>query len=224
MRTSRKKDIASQTIVATAERLFAQHGITQVSLRQIRQEAGSANNFAVQYHFQDRAGLVRAVYERRTPQLEMRRSELLELTKAAGREREPAALLESILRPYSEIVDEDGQRNYAAFQLKLYTVERDPTYMDAIQVPPVTAHISSLLGQSLPHLPDKIYRYRIGSAGVIFMDAMVRLNEGIAPLDVEGMVQEALSLGTAVLTAPYQGLRLEDAVAALAGGAVSETV
>lgn len=62
-----------ETLVITAERLFARHGIDGVSVRQILQEAGVANNSAVQYHFESKAGLVRAIVDHRAPYLAERR-------------------------------------------------------------------------------------------------------------------------------------------------------
>lgn len=48
-------------LLRAAERLFAVNGIDAVSLRQINRSAGARNATALQYHFGDRAGLVRAV-------------------------------------------------------------------------------------------------------------------------------------------------------------------
>jgi len=56
-------------LVLTAERLFANHGLDGVSLRQISAEAGSANNSAVHYHFGSKPGLIAAIFRHRLPQL-----------------------------------------------------------------------------------------------------------------------------------------------------------
>ena len=56
-----------------AERLFAAHGIDGVSIRQLLLAAGVANNSAVQYHFESKAGLVRAIVDYRAPYLAERR-------------------------------------------------------------------------------------------------------------------------------------------------------
>ena len=52
-------------ILATAERLFAERGISSVPLRDIGAEAGQRNHAAVQYHFGDREEIVRAIMEYR---------------------------------------------------------------------------------------------------------------------------------------------------------------
>jgi AcrR family transcriptional regulator len=194
---------SEDAIVAAAERLFARHGIAAVSLRQIRQEAGAANNFAVQYHFQDRDGLIKAVYERRTPQLERRRSELLGQAQVEGRHEDVATLIEVILRPMAELVSEDMTHTYAAFQLKLFSVERGPSYFDLIIQPPILKFVVSKIHEALRPIPEDVVSYRMISATMLFLDALVRLDEKTAVLDGEAMIREALGLATAVATAPY---------------------
>lgn len=63
-----------ETVVLTAERLFAVHGVNGVSLRQISAEAGMANHSVVQYHFGDKDGLIDAILVNRLTYLAQRRS------------------------------------------------------------------------------------------------------------------------------------------------------
>ena len=76
---------SKEQIVLTAERLFAEHGIDGISLRQIGQAAGNANNSAVQYHFGTKDNLIQAIFEYRLPYLTRRRELLVA-------ERRPASL------------------------------------------------------------------------------------------------------------------------------------
>jgi AcrR family transcriptional regulator len=64
-------------LLDAAERLIATRGVHGVSLRQIGAEAGARNNSAAQYHFGDRAGLLRAIFERRMGPLDERRLAIL---------------------------------------------------------------------------------------------------------------------------------------------------
>ena|SRR5436190_5853215 len=66
-----------EQIVLAAERLFAEHGIDGVSLRQIGAAAGNGNNSAVQYHFGSKDRLVQAVFEHRLPRMRERRELLI---------------------------------------------------------------------------------------------------------------------------------------------------
>ncbi|WP_410606604.1 TetR/AcrR family transcriptional regulator [Amycolatopsis sp. lyj-109] len=62
-----------ETILATAERLYAEHGVLAVSNRQISEAAGQGNNTAVGYHFGTRSELVRAIVRKHTGPIDRRR-------------------------------------------------------------------------------------------------------------------------------------------------------
>jgi AcrR family transcriptional regulator len=57
--------------------LFAERGISGSTMREIRIAAGQSNTAALQYHFGDLAGILRALLERELPPLVARRRELL---------------------------------------------------------------------------------------------------------------------------------------------------
>ncbi|NED64518.1 TetR family transcriptional regulator, partial [Streptomyces sp. SID10244] len=57
-------------IMSTAERLFAEQGVSTVSNRQISEAAGQGNNYAVGYHFGGRLELVRAILEHHNAAIE----------------------------------------------------------------------------------------------------------------------------------------------------------
>ena len=65
-------------ILRTAEKLFAQHGIDQTSIRLINQTAGQRNSSATQYHFGDKKGLIAAIFEYRMEIINARRLNMLE--------------------------------------------------------------------------------------------------------------------------------------------------
>ena len=65
-------------LLDTAERLFAEHGIANVSDRRVAEEAGSTNHSAVGYHFGGRRGLLRALVDRNVAALEDDRRRLFE--------------------------------------------------------------------------------------------------------------------------------------------------
>lgn len=73
-----------ERLLDAAERLYAERGIDAVSLREIVQAAGARNATAVQYHFGDRAGIVRAILARHAPEIEARRHALLDAYEADG--------------------------------------------------------------------------------------------------------------------------------------------
>ena len=66
-----------ELIMATAERMFAERGVHEVSNRQISEAAGQGNNTAVGYHFGTKADLIRAIVRKHSEPIEARRRELL---------------------------------------------------------------------------------------------------------------------------------------------------
>ncbi|MFI6675643.1 TetR/AcrR family transcriptional regulator [Kribbella sp. NPDC050470] len=74
---SERVNATRELILSTAERLFAEHGVHEVSNRQISEAAGQGNNTAVGYHFGTKADLVRAIVRKHSEPIEARRRELL---------------------------------------------------------------------------------------------------------------------------------------------------
>lgn len=76
--TAQGRHTASElALIYAAERLFAEHGIAAVPLRQINQAANQKNISAAHYHFGSRDGLILAVLEHRWLDLDRRRQVLL---------------------------------------------------------------------------------------------------------------------------------------------------
>ena len=104
-----------ETLVLTAERLFAQHGIDGVSLRRIGTEAGMGMNTVVQYHFGSKDRLVEAILVNRIELLTSRRA-LLEQRAAIDDLR---AIVEAHLLPVIEL-GEDPDCYYLMFLDQLH--------------------------------------------------------------------------------------------------------
>lgn len=84
-------------LLDAALRLWAVNSIAATSLREIQLEAGQRNSAALQYHFGDKEGVLRALLRREIPWLEHRRAELLaEVTDL----RSAAAVF---IRPFAEL-------------------------------------------------------------------------------------------------------------------------
>lgn len=71
-------------LIAAAERLFAERGIDGVSLREVTREANQRNTTALQYHFGDRDGLLRALVEKHMDTVAVRRAALLDHLQTRG--------------------------------------------------------------------------------------------------------------------------------------------
>jgi AcrR family transcriptional regulator len=100
-----------ERLIATAERLFAAEGVNGVSLREIVRASGARNVTALQYHFGDRHGLLRAVLERHRADVESARHALLDTYEAAG-EDDVRALSAALVRPLAAKLAHPGGRAY----------------------------------------------------------------------------------------------------------------
>jgi AcrR family transcriptional regulator len=119
-------------LIAAAETLFAAHGIEAVSLREIVRAAGAKNATALQYHFGDRAGLLRAVLARHHADVDTRRHALLDAYGSEG-ENDLRALAVALVQPLaSELADQSG-RAYLQIMAELANRPRpalDPTQFE----------------------------------------------------------------------------------------------
>jgi AcrR family transcriptional regulator len=99
-------------LISAAEQLFAEHGVGGVSLREITRSAGARNAIALQYHFDDRAGVVRAILDKHLPAVDARRSAMLDEIDARGA-ADLRALAAALVRPLAaKLSDPDGGREF----------------------------------------------------------------------------------------------------------------
>lgn len=106
-------------IVSAAERLFAERGIDAISLAEINKAAGQRNRSAVQYHFGSKQGIIHAILDKHTPEIERRRHTMLDEFEARGvpslRE-----LAEALVLPVADKLDDpDGGRAFLRVNAQL---------------------------------------------------------------------------------------------------------
>ena len=94
-----------ERLLEAAERLFAERGVDAVSMREISREAGSKNVVAGQYWFGDRDGLVKALLDKHSPEIESRRHALLDAYEAGGT-HDVALLAAALVRPLGAKLDQ----------------------------------------------------------------------------------------------------------------------
>jgi AcrR family transcriptional regulator len=203
-----RKRNTPELVIDVAERLFGQHGLQGVSLRQIGLAAGGANHFAVQYHFGDKDKLVRAIFERRLQALESRRAKMLNEVTEAGRLGDVRALMEVLFRPIADEKNSEGRRSYAAFLVGIRHFEWLPglsTEMDELR--PLTGHVVQLIRGVTPQIPEAHFQQRILHATTVFVNAVADLDRDQAAgaesvLSEDEFIGDALDVATAALTAP----------------------
>ena len=106
-----------ELILDTAERMFCDNGTEGVSMRQIALAVGQGNNSAIQYYFESKEGLVRAIIERRAAQFVPIRQKMLDAVIAEGKTDDVKSLLAVLHLPIASIKDAKGRHVYAGFML-----------------------------------------------------------------------------------------------------------
>ena len=166
--TGAAKAVAAQStrelLILTAERLFAEHGIDAVSLRQINTEAGQRNLSATLYHFGSKEALIDIIYDFRMERVNGRRLERLTHIESENRQGDVHALIEGVVMPIvEEVTGSDGGTHYIRFlaqvighpQLRLDSLWSS-RHADGL------SRIVTHMRNSLPQLPAPLISLRIG--------------------------------------------------------------
>jgi len=208
-RTARAEGSSADRIMAEAEKLFGRHGLDGVSLRQIGAAAGSGNNYAVQYHFGDAAGLVRAILSRRMAEVDRLQAFLLDRLEADGATGDVARLVEVALRPLLEPADETGERVYARFVVALLNSPDGPRYFrELFHLSQSGLRVQALIQAALPHLSPAAFNQRLRLMAIMVLSSVFNraptMQQG--PSDA-ALVDDALRMATAgLMTPPHQPL------------------
>lgn len=114
-----------ERLIVTAERLFVERGIGEVSLREVGVAAGQRNTSAAQYHFGDKNALIEAILDYRMRTINDQRLHLLATMQAEGSSSsELRSLLEAFIIPLAGSTAEPDS-HYGRFLAQFST---DPRY------------------------------------------------------------------------------------------------
>ncbi|MEY2952299.1 MAG: hypothetical protein RLZZ401_386 [Pseudomonadota bacterium] len=159
-----------QTLAATpvllldvAERLFAQKGIDNVSIREIVRASGQSNLSAAHYHFGSREALIGAVIERRIRVVNALRHQQLDCLEATGQDSSVDAIIMALVGVLGEAVktmpwgpDYVHLVAQALFNSQLHIREMiDPQAMSS------HPRFTEMLRRLLPDLPLGVFNDRL---------------------------------------------------------------
>ncbi len=157
--------VTKERILDAAERLFCDLGIDATSLRQITSSA-EVNLAAVNYHFQSKDELVRAVYSRRLQPVNEERVVMLTALEARyGAEPVPLDLLLDAF--YAPVLNTAARLAGTGVKMAkmMGRMFSDPhPVVDRIlteEVAPVAARFNRAFGQAMPHLTQKELFWRM---------------------------------------------------------------
>ncbi|WP_433478867.1 TetR/AcrR family transcriptional regulator [Spirillospora sp. CA-142024] len=206
-----------ERLLDAAETLYAARGVDAVSLREILQEAGARNATAVQYHFGDRAGILRAIFARHAPEVEARRHALLDAYEDGEQGVRPLA--GALVRPMTARLADDSGRAY--LQIWADVLNRpDPLVPVAVLDDPPKAVAGGSGGSSPQKKIDSLCRWRMLVEPLLEEDA-ARLHRRFT-----AVLYAAIELARRARSGPHSDDRLFtsyliDVVAAILGAPVS---
>jgi AcrR family transcriptional regulator len=178
-------------LLLAAERLFAEHGLAGVSLRQISLEAGSSNNSAIRYHFGSKEDLLRAIFTYRLGDLTQRRA----LLRARANPDELRSQLEAHVLPLIELA-ESPDSSYVSFIEQLQRAGAVDVFMHQSDAIKSQADFITEMQRLLPHIPEPARSMRIQQAQDLAVhlaaerERAIRRNDASVPfaLFVSGVV------------------------------------
>jgi AcrR family transcriptional regulator len=165
-------------LMDAAEKLFGEHGVDGVSLVEIAKKAGQANKYAVQYHFESRENLVRAIFETRLERIGERRQKRLDAISASG-ESTVTTLLAAFIYPVFEEVGPDGLHYYARFSRRVLdsplagiTWYNDENFTTA-------AEVRRRIRELTPQLQQAEFDVKLGLAVELLIGALAMIDRAI---------------------------------------------
>ena len=153
-------------LMRAAEKLIAENGSSNVTIREILEAAGQKNESALQYHFKNMAGLVAATHRFRDEQIVEAR--MICLAELAAKPQPPALrdIAHVMVSPTFSLAREhsDFRRYIRAFSLQLASGEGRALLSVRKNAGNTDAQIAALLRRALPHLDANGYERRLEAA------------------------------------------------------------
>lgn len=121
---------ARERLLKTAKQLFAERGVDGVSLREIVREAGVKHATAVQYHFGDKEGLIRAILSTHKAQVATRRDAMMDSYEADPEAANARSLGAILVRPIASELETTEGRDF--LQIYAQLLQRPKEWFDEI--------------------------------------------------------------------------------------------
>ena len=158
-----------QSLMRAAERLFAEKGANNVTIREIVETAGQKNESALQYHFKNLEGLIAATHRYRDAQIVAVRSRCLdELADQSDQSDQPQLrdIATAMVHPTFELAGKhaDFRRYIRGFSLSLATSDVSPMISVRRGSRENDERLGDLLRAALPQLDNESYRRRLDAA------------------------------------------------------------
>ncbi len=171
-----RSEATKSAIMRAAEKLIAQSGVENVSIREIVAAAGQKNESALQYHFKNITGLLDAIHNERSEQVQAKREESL----AALLTRTPIPSIRQLctlmVEPTFQLAraSVEFRRYIKAFGHELAIAESSPLKAVSKKGGGGSSgqQVGFLLRKALPHLDEDDYRQRMEAAVMLCSASM----------------------------------------------------
>lgn len=158
-----RSDETRARILSTAEKLFADQGISSVSVSMIIQKAGLKNVNAVHYHFGNKEGLLQTIVDRHLGVISQRRTAMLDAL-ALRQKHDIRDLVLTLVVPIAEQLNEpDGGEEFIHINAELNAL-KTLSFYSAIDMPLRLTYENQLVllfRAKLDHLPYLLLQKRM---------------------------------------------------------------
>lgn len=160
-----RSEATRHSLMRAAEKLIAEDGIENVSIRLILTEADQKNSSALQYHFKNLKGLIEAIHAERSVEIQDARGRLLDDLLTRTESPGLRDLCELMIRPPVELARSrtDYRRYIKAFGHQLALMETSALEHASRQGAGGSSglQLRMLLREKLKHLDDDAFRRRM---------------------------------------------------------------
>jgi AcrR family transcriptional regulator len=196
-------------LMRSAERLIAEKGLPNVSIRDILTDAKQRNTSALQYHFKNLQGLIEAIQTERAEETQARRAELMDEVLTRNPEPDLRQICALMVRPVFDLARSriDFRRYVKAFGHELVLLEASALSTAARRGAGGSSglQLGRLLRKALPHLDDAAYQQRMEYAIRLCASAMylqARQSDGFRGTQADLFLNSLIDALVGLLGAP----------------------
>jgi AcrR family transcriptional regulator len=164
-----------QHILETAERLFAEHGVLEVSLNEINKAAGQKNTSALHYHFGSRDGLLTAILDQHVDGLRLQVGRRLDkLEQQSGSKILARDFVEAYIGPYLRKLNDVRGLRFLQINSMVLAVDasRAIEQRDTASTDDLRPRIQNMLNWLLADLSEHELNMRTLSFGLLMFSAL----------------------------------------------------
>jgi AcrR family transcriptional regulator len=197
-----------EILMDVGEIVIGRQGVEGTTLREIALLAGQSNSNVVQYHFDNKDGLISAILEDRVRRGEQVRSMQFEDAKNDGTHTDPRKLLEMLWIPTLSFQDDRGNHAFCRFMLqcRLHSEFSSRFPHSKRYGGSIIIEIMKLLRIMYQHIPDDVFSHRLSTLTLMFVSSVVEFDnfrqtkEEKLHFDPKPIIDMAL----AALSAPHE--------------------